>query len=54
LAPPYIVSDGEIEVIVERLGAAVDAAVAGVGGVLGGGGSGGGGSAAGVAGSGGA
>jgi adenosylmethionine-8-amino-7-oxononanoate aminotransferase len=54
LAPPYIVSDGEIEVIVERLGAAVDAAVAGVGGVLGGGGSGGGGSAAGVVGSGGA
>ena len=32
LAPPYIVSDGEIDVIVERLGAAVDAAVAGVGG----------------------
>src|SRR5580692_11149898 len=27
LAPPYIVSDGEIEVIVERLGEAVDAAI---------------------------
>ncbi len=30
LAPPYIVSDGEIEVIVERLGEAVDAATGAV------------------------
>jgi adenosylmethionine-8-amino-7-oxononanoate aminotransferase len=54
LAPPYIVSDGEIEVIVERLGEAVDAAVASVGGGagFGGEGAGGGGSGAGVAGSG--
>jgi adenosylmethionine-8-amino-7-oxononanoate aminotransferase len=47
LAPPYIVSDGEIDVIVERLGAAVDAAVAGVRGGAGlGGGAGAGGGAA--------
>jgi adenosylmethionine-8-amino-7-oxononanoate aminotransferase len=32
VAPPYIVSDGEIDVIVERLGEAVDAATGAVGG----------------------
>jgi hypothetical protein len=31
LAPPYIVTDAEVDLIVERLGAAVDAATAGVG-----------------------
>ncbi|MHA1537889.1 MAG: aspartate aminotransferase family protein [Alphaproteobacteria bacterium] len=31
LAPPYIISEDEIELIAERLGAAVDAAIAGVG-----------------------
>jgi adenosylmethionine-8-amino-7-oxononanoate aminotransferase len=32
LAPPYIVTDAEIDTIVDRLGDAVDAAVAGIGG----------------------
>ena len=31
LAPPFIVSESQIETIVERLGEAVDAAIAGVG-----------------------
>ncbi len=31
LAPPYIITEDEIELIAERLGAAVDAAIAGVG-----------------------
>jgi len=30
LAPPYIIEDDHVEQIVERLGAAVDAALAGV------------------------
>jgi adenosylmethionine-8-amino-7-oxononanoate aminotransferase len=30
LAPPYIVSDDEIETIVDRLGAAIDAVLAGI------------------------
>ena len=31
LAPPFIVDEGHLETIVERLGAAVDAAIAGAG-----------------------
>ncbi|MFX6134351.1 hypothetical protein ABTF13_20085, partial [Acinetobacter baumannii] len=31
LAPPFIVSEGDVDMIVERLGAAVDAALASVG-----------------------